>query len=43
MLYDEEHQERRMSLLRGRFINKHGEKIKGLHEAAMKTIGKTKH
>jgi hypothetical protein len=42
MLYDEEHQERRMSLLRGRFINEHGEFIKGLHEAAMKNIGETK-
>ena len=43
MLYDEDHQERTMSLLRGRFINEHGEKIKGLHEAAMKNIGETKH
>ena len=43
ILYDEEHQERRMSLLRGRFSNEHGENIKGLHEAAMTKIGATKH
>ena len=43
ILYEEEHQERRMSLLRGRFSNEHGEIIKGLHEDAMKKIGQTKH